>query len=253
MFGLYSLTSCTDDTVPVWNSMFFVNGMRPQKDLAKAAFFAALHEATTRLFEAGSEASKAEQERGARRDRRVACHALASAPGGPALPCGRCGAARSHFGSRLWARRPGASFFLFYFAVPVLTTTRPMASQLIEQTPGETEQQCKDQGKNYVTGQFPFAASGRAMSLMETEGFVKVIADADTDEVLGVHMVGPEVTELIAEATLAIEMGATTEDIARTIHAHPTLPEAMMEAAEAVHKMAVHIFQKPFVTSLDPF
>ena len=65
------------------------------------------------------------------------------------------------------------------------------------------------------------------------------------DERLGVQMVGPEVTELIAEATLAIEMGATTEDIARTIHAHPTLPEAMMEAAEAVHNMAVHIFQKP--------
>ena len=68
--------------------------------------------------------------------------------------------------------------------------------------------------------------------------------DAKTDELLGVHMVGPEVTELIAEATLAIEMGATAEDIARTIHAHPTLPEALMEAAEAVHKMAVHIFQK---------
>ena len=82
------------------------------------------------------------------------------------------------------------------------------------------------------------------MSLMETEGFVKIIADAKTDEVLGVHMVGPEVTELVAEAALAIELGATSEDIARTIHAHPTLPEAMMEAAEAVHSMAVHIFQK---------
>ena len=83
------------------------------------------------------------------------------------------------------------------------------------------------------------------MSLMETEGFVKIIADEQTDEILGVHMVGPEVTELIAEAALAIEMGATTEDLARTIHAHPTLPEAMMEAAEAVHNMAVHIFQTP--------
>jgi dihydrolipoamide dehydrogenase len=107
-----------------------------------------------------------------------------------------------------------------------------------------TEEQCKEQGLEIKTGQFPFAASGRAMSLMETEGFVKVISDAKTDEVLGVHMVGPEVTELIAEATLAIEMGATTEDIARTIHAHPTLPEAMMEAAEAVHEMAVHIYQR---------
>ena len=79
---------------------------------------------------------------------------------------------------------------------------------------------------------------------METDGFVKIVADAKTDEVLGVHMVGPEVTELIAEAALAIEMGATSEDLARTIHAHPTLPEAVMEAAEAVHGMAVHIYQR---------
>ena len=83
------------------------------------------------------------------------------------------------------------------------------------------------------------------MTLQETDGFVKIISDAGTDEVLGVHMVGPEVTELIAEAALAIEMGATVEDIARTIHAHPTLPESMMEAAEAVHGTVVHIYQKP--------
>ena len=124
-------------------------------------------------------------------------------------------------------------------AVPAVIFTAPEMASV-----GLTEDQVKEQGIDYVTGSFPFAASGRAMSLMETDGFVKVIADAKTDEVLGVHMVGPEVTELIAEATLAIEMGATTEDIARTIHAHPTLPEAMMEAAEAVHKMAVHIYQK---------
>ena len=88
-------------------------------------------------------------------------------------------------------------------------------------------------------------ASGRAMSLNETEGWVKVTADARTDQVLGVHMIGPEVTELVAEAALAIEMGATVGDLAHTIHAHPTLPEAIMEAAEAVHNMAVHIFQAP--------
>jgi dihydrolipoamide dehydrogenase len=123
--------------------------------------------------------------------------------------------------------------------VPAVIFTSPEVASV-----GLTEEQAKAQGREIAVGQFPFAASGRAMSLMETEGFVKVIADAKTDEVLGVHMVGPEVTELIAEATLAIEMGATTEDIARTIHAHPTLPEAMMEAAEAVHTMAVHIFQK---------
>jgi dihydrolipoamide dehydrogenase len=78
---------------------------------------------------------------------------------------------------------------------------------------------------------------------METEGFVKILTDAKSDAILGVHMVGPELTELIAEAALAIEMGATAEDLARTIHAHPTLPDALMEAAEVVHGMAVHIFQ----------
>ena len=123
--------------------------------------------------------------------------------------------------------------------VPAVIFTSPEMASV-----GLTEDQCKEKGLAYKTGSFPFAASGRAMSLMETEGFVKLITDAKTDELLGVHMVGPEVTELIAEAALAIEMGATAEDIARTIHAHPTLPEAMMEAAEAVHGMAVHIYQK---------
>lgn len=123
--------------------------------------------------------------------------------------------------------------------VPAVIFTAPEMASV-----GLTEEQCTEQGLEFKTGSFPFAASGRAMSLMNTEGFVKIIADAKTDELLGVHMVGPEVTELIAEAALAIEMGATAEDIARTIHAHPTLPEAVMEAAESVHGMAVHIYQK---------
>ncbi|MDP6762579.1 MAG: dihydrolipoyl dehydrogenase [Planctomycetota bacterium] len=123
--------------------------------------------------------------------------------------------------------------------VPAVIFTAPEMASV-----GLTEEQCTERGIEFRVGRFPFAASGRAMSLMETEGFVKILADAKTDEVLGVHMVGPEVTELIAEATLAIEMGATAEDIARTIHAHPTLPEAMMEAAESVHGMAVHIFER---------
>ena len=123
--------------------------------------------------------------------------------------------------------------------VPAVIFTSPEMSSV-----GLQEREAKEKGHEIVTGQFPFAASGRAMSLMETEGFIKIVADKKTDEVLGVHMVGPEVTELIAEAALAIEMGATTEDLARTIHAHPTLPEGLMEAAEAVHKMAVHIYQK---------
>jgi dihydrolipoamide dehydrogenase len=122
--------------------------------------------------------------------------------------------------------------------VPAVIFTAPEMASV-----GLTEEQAREQGRQVKVGTFPFAASGRAMSLLETEGFVKVIADARSDEVLGVHMVGPEVTELIAEAALAIEMGATSEDIARTIHAHPTLPESLMEAAEAVHGMAVHVFQ----------
>lgn len=123
--------------------------------------------------------------------------------------------------------------------VPAVIFTAPEMASV-----GLTEEQCKEEGREVATGSFPFAANGRALSLMENEGFVKVVADAETDEVLGVHMVGPEVTELIAEAALAIEMGATSEDLARTIHAHPTLPEAVMEAAESVHGMAVHIYQK---------
>jgi dihydrolipoamide dehydrogenase len=120
----------------------------------------------------------------------------------------------------------------------VIFTSPEMASV------GLLEEQAKEQGREVKVGSFPFAASGRAMSLLETEGFVKIVADARTDEVLGVHMVGPEVTELIAEAALAIELGATSEDVARTIHAHPTLPEAVMEAAESVHKMAIHVYPK---------
>jgi dihydrolipoamide dehydrogenase len=110
---------------------------------------------------------------------------------------------------------------------------------------GLSLEEAKKAGFEPIEGKFPFAASGRALSLNETEGWCKVIADAKTDKVLGVHMIGPEVTELVAEAALAIEMGATVNDLAQTIHAHPTLPEAMMEAAEAVHSMAVHIFQTP--------
>jgi dihydrolipoamide dehydrogenase len=123
--------------------------------------------------------------------------------------------------------------------VPAVIFTSPEMASV-----GLLEEQAAEQGREVKVGTFPFAASGRALSLMETDGFVKVVADAATDELLGVHMVGPEVTELIAEAALAIEMGATAEDLARTIHAHPTLPEALMEAAESVHGLAVHIYQK---------
>ncbi len=124
--------------------------------------------------------------------------------------------------------------------IPAVIFTDPEIASV-----GLTVAEAKAAGFEPVEGKFPFGASGRAMSLNETEGWVKVVGDAKTDKLLGVHMIGPEVTELVAEAALAIEMGATVSDLAATIHAHPTLPEALMEAAEAVHSMAVHIFQAP--------
>lgn len=111
---------------------------------------------------------------------------------------------------------------------------------------GMMESECKAKGyTDLKIGKFPFAANGRAVSMMETEGFVKIIADAKTNIVLGVHIVGPEASNLISEAALAIEMGARLEDLALTIHPHPTLGETMMEAAEAALGHAIHIIQKP--------
>lgn len=98
--------------------------------------------------------------------------------------------------------------------------------------------------KDLKISKFPFAANGKAVSMMETDGFVKMIADSKTNVVLGVHIVGPEASNLISEAALAIEMGATLEDIALTIHPHPTLGETMMEAAEATLGHAIHIVQR---------
>ena len=118
---------------------------------------------------------------------------------------------------------------------------------------GLMEHECKERGHNELKiGKFPFAANGRAVSLMETDGFVKIIADAKTHVVLGVHMVGPEVSNLISEAALAIEMGARLEDLALTIHPHPTLGETVMEAAEAALGHAIHIIQKPLTSKVAP-
>lgn len=111
---------------------------------------------------------------------------------------------------------------------------------------GLLESECQAKGfTDLKIGKFPFAANGRAVSMMETEGFIKIIADAKTHVVLGIHIVGPEASNLISEAALAIEMGARLEDIALTIHPHPTLGETMMEAAEATLGHAIHIIQKP--------
>jgi len=109
---------------------------------------------------------------------------------------------------------------------------------------GLTEAQAKEKGYDPIVGKFPFAALGRALLAGETEGFVKIVADKESELVLGVHVVGPEASDLISEAALAVEMGATLEDIGFTIHPHPTLPEAIMEAAEAAKGKAIHIVQK---------
>ncbi len=115
---------------------------------------------------------------------------------------------------------------------------------------GLMESECKAAGKTDLKiGKFPFGANGRAVSMMETDGFIKIIADAKTHVVYGVHIVGPEASNLISEAALAIEMGARLEDIALTIHPHPTLGETMMEAAEAAMGHAIHIIQRPLTSA----
>ncbi len=105
---------------------------------------------------------------------------------------------------------------------------------------GKTEAEVKASGRDYKTGQFPFMAAGRAKAMEQTSGFVKIISSKDDDEILGVHIVGPMAGELIAEAVLALEFSASTEDLQRTIHAHPTLAEAMHEAALAVDGKALN-------------
>ena len=105
---------------------------------------------------------------------------------------------------------------------------------------GQTEDAAKQAGASVRVGSFPFMASGRARAMGEAEGFVKVVADADTDTVLGVHILGPNASELIAEAVAVMEFGGSAEDIARSVHGHPTLAEAMHEAALAVDKRAIH-------------
>ncbi len=109
---------------------------------------------------------------------------------------------------------------------------------------GLTETEARAKYEDVLVGKFPFVANGRAVSMMETDGFVKMVADAKTHILLGVHIVGPEASNLISEAVLAIEMGARLEDLALTIHPHPTLGETLMEAAEATLGHAIHIIQK---------
>jgi dihydrolipoyl dehydrogenase len=123
-----------------------------------------------------------------------------------------------------------------YDVIPAVVYTFPEIASV-----GQTEDELKDKGAAYNVGKFPFTANGRAKANHQTEGFVKILADAKTDRVLGVHIVGADAGNMIAEAAVAMEFGASAEDIARTCHAHPTLPEAVKEAALAVAKRAIHM------------
>jgi dihydrolipoyl dehydrogenase len=122
-----------------------------------------------------------------------------------------------------------------YDVIPNVVYTSPEIASV-----GKTEEELKAAGVPYTVGKFPFSANARARANLATEGFVKVLADAKTDRVLGVHILGPDAETMIAEAAIAMEFGASSEDIARTCHAHPTLSEAMKEAALAVAKRAIN-------------
>jgi dihydrolipoamide dehydrogenase len=124
--------------------------------------------------------------------------------------------------------------------VPAVIFTDPEIAAV-----GITEEEAKAKNIAVKVGKFPFAANGRAVSMMATEGFVKMVADAKTNVLLGCTIVGPEASNMISEAALAMEMGATIDDLALTIHPHPTLGETMMEAAEATLGHAIHIIQRP--------
>jgi dihydrolipoamide dehydrogenase len=130
----------------------------------------------------------------------------------------------------------GRSGHVNYDVIPNVVYTYPEVASV-----GKSEDELKEAGIAYKTGKFPFTANGRAKVNLQTEGFVKILADAKTDRVLGVHIVGADAGNMIAEAAVAMEFGAASEDIARTCHAHPTLTEAVKEAALAVDKRAIHM------------
>lgn len=123
-----------------------------------------------------------------------------------------------------------------YETVPSVIYTWPEVASV-----GKTEEELKTQGVKYKSGKFPFTANGRAKALGSTEGFVKILADSNTDQILGVHILGPRASDMIAEAVVAMEFGASSEDLARSFHAHPTLSEVMREAALNVDKRARQI------------
>ena len=129
----------------------------------------------------------------------------------------------------------GQSGHINYNMIPVVVYTSPEVASV-----GKTEQQLIEENIKYKIGKFPFMANSRAKIINETEGFVKILAEEKTDKVLGVHIVGPHAGDMIAEMVLAIEFGASSEDIARICHAHPTYSEAIKEAALAIDKRSIH-------------
>mmetsp|Transcript_4505 Transcript_4505/g.5080 ORF Transcript_4505/g.5080 Transcript_4505/m.5080 type:complete len:510 (-) Transcript_4505:42-1571(-) len=130
----------------------------------------------------------------------------------------------------------GKSGHVNYDAIPGVVYTHPEVASV-----GKTEEELKEAGIKYNKGTFPFQANSRARAVADTDGMVKILADKETDKVLGVHIIGPNAGEMIAEATLGIEYGAASEDFARTCHAHPTLAEAFKEAAMATYDKPIHI------------
>ena len=133
-------------------------------------------------------------------------------------------------------RLAGQSGHVNYDIIPGIVYTWPEAASL-----GKTEEDLNKKGIDYKAGKFPFTANSRARANADSDGFVKILADAKTDKVLGVHIVGPAAGDLIAEAVSVMEFGGSAEDIARTCHAHPCLSEAVKEAALALDGRAIHI------------
>ncbi len=139
-------------------------------------------------------------------------------------------------GVALAERLAGQAGHVNYGAIPGVVYTWPEVASV-----GQTEEELKAAGVAYNVGKFPFTANGRARAMGETDGFVKLLADKTTDRLLGAHIIGPDAGTLIAELTTAMEFGASAEDVARTCHAHPSLSEAVKEAALAVAGRALHI------------
>ena len=122
-----------------------------------------------------------------------------------------------------------------YDLIPGVIYTSPEVAYV-----GKSEEELKKKNISYKVGKFPFMANSRAKAIDQPEGFVKILADYNTDRVLGVHIIGPHAGEMIAEMSVAMEFGASSEDIARTCHAHPTFSEAIKEAALSVDKRQIH-------------